>query len=99
MNKSARIYRLYTEDKNASEISQLVRDHLHAATLLFGKGYFRGEFETCLIIEVISSVYPSVNELIELRIAMVRLARAIQALNKQHEVHLTIQDIHKEVIQ
>lgn len=99
MNKSAKIYRLYTEDKNASEISQLVRDYLHAATLLFGKGYFRGEFETCLIIEVISSAHPSVNELLAIEIRMVRLARAIQALNKQHEVHLTIQEIYKEVIQ
>ena len=73
------LYRIYTEDVNRDEVEQLISSKLDSFTLLTGIGYYKGEKEQCLIVEIISD-----NPIISLKVK--RLAEQIKKLNKQHSV-------------
>lgn len=49
------LYRIYTEDKNRSEVIERVTRDFDGFTVMTGDGYWKGKVENCLILEIITS--------------------------------------------
>jgi len=76
------LYRLYTERINLPNIKKIVSSQFDGFTLTNGEGYWRGESEESLIIEIVS------NDDIEAKV--INLAKLIKLENNQESVLLQV---------
>ena len=74
-------YRLYTEDKGIDSLASLVSEHFDGFTIVKSLGYWKGQPEESLIIEIIG------DESDEKTIKYI--AKRIKKLNAQEAVYLT----------
>ena len=83
------LYRIYTEDKNRDEIEQRVSQNTVGYTVLTGTGYWKGDREACLIIEVLGG---------ETRDNVLQIAAWIKEHNEQDSVAVIEQEVKTYVI-
>jgi len=81
------LYRIFTENLNTEKIADIVNKYFEGYTLLNGVGYWQGEKENCLIIEIITNNKSDIDK-IEL------IAYAIKKLN--HQQAILIQQVNCE---
>lgn len=86
------LYRIYTEsnlefDKTAISF---VSDYFEGFTVIHAKGYWQGQAEDSLIIEIVATPQD--------RIRIVQIAQNIKSANGQQAVMLTIQPIEVEFL-
>ena len=79
------LYRILTEDKNRGDILEFINRFFEGYTVLEGTGYWRGQAETCLIIEIITSYHHHDK--------IMAIAEWIQKHNNQDSVAITTQNI------
>ena len=84
-------YRLYTENKNASEVEQEVSKYFKSFNVSYPTGFWKGERENSLVIEVIND---GVNTFSGLGI----IATWIKIHNKQQNVLITTENIEADLI-
>ncbi len=72
------IFKIYTEDKNEQGIVNLTSNVFSGFTLYKTKGYWQGQAENSIVIEVVSTEQD--------REKVVSLAKDIKELNKQESV-------------
>jgi hypothetical protein len=84
------LYRIYTEDKNRDLIYALIGAYFDGFTVLHGTGFWKGQAELCLVIEIIGG--PDDVEDIEI------LCKAIRESNAQQAVMLTVQEVSADLL-
>lgn len=85
-----KMYRIYTENKNRSQIEQLVNNHFSGFTVYAAIGYWEEEKEKSLIIEVLGNE-EDYNEI-------KTVCANIRDYNLQQSVLLTCQEVETEFI-
>jgi hypothetical protein len=81
------LYRIYTEDRNRGDIIEYVSSFFwNGFTTLNGVGYWHGQAESCLVIEII-------HDSEDAEITVKNIARWIQKHNAQESVAVTKQEI------
>lgn len=85
-------YRIMTEDKNRPELTALVTSRFDCFTIYHGVGYWRGNAEGSLTIEIIDVRGDISYEQIA------SLAKSIKRLNKQEAVLVTVSELQGELI-
>lgn len=80
------LYRIYTEDKNRGDVIDHVSKLFDGFTTYNGVGYWRGQAESCLVIEFIS------NDEAEKTIVL-QIASWIKAHNHQESVAVTEEQV------
>lgn len=86
------LYRLFTEDLNRGLIETLAKSVYDAFTIFTGKGYWKGQAENSLVLEVISDDSPE--EASKFR----GLARRIKEANGQQAVLVQSLANHSEMV-
>jgi len=84
-------YRIYTEDKNRESVIALTAKKFDSFTVYDAKGYWKGEKEDSLVIEII-------DEDSDIRYRVNTLAYEIRILNKQDTVLIQIFDCNVESV-
>ena len=74
------VFRLYTENKNKPGIEKIVSKFFKGFTLIHGRGYWEGNREESLIIEIVGDIRD--------QSAIEKLAKEIKRENKQESVLL-----------
>lgn len=80
------LYRILTEDKNRGDIIDYVSSWFDGFTTYNGVGYWRGQAESCLVIEIIS------NDAAE-KTTVLQLASWIKTHNQQDSVAVTEEQV------
>ena len=75
--------RIYTENKNLDAILKITSTYFEGFTLIRSEGYWKGSWESSLILEIVTESKPEEQKKID------RLAAAIKAYNKQESVLVT----------
>lgn len=88
------LYRIYTEKKNTGMIENLLNIYFKGYTLINGTGYYEGEKENSLIIEIL--LEPSGTNLN--RDNLLKIADEIKRFNNQKSVLITCTNINAEFI-
>jgi len=84
------LYRIYTEDKNCDDIIDFVHSFLDGFTTYNGVGYWRGQAELCLVIEIIGTEADD--------LSVRGIAAWIQKHNAQESVAITKQEVTVETV-
>lgn len=84
------LYRIYTEYKNRGNIIEYVSSWFDGFTTYNGVGYWRGQAESCLIIEIITD-YKHHDDIL-------RIAEYIQRHNTQESVAITVQNVEVKTV-
>ncbi len=71
------LYRIYTENKNYEQVKKLVAYHLQGATIIKAEGFWQGQWEQSLVIEVCNPLAGG---------NVYNLADCIKELNKQDTI-------------
>lgn len=87
-----KLYRIYTEDKGKVP-EQLARQYLDAFTVYSGFGFWKGNDETCLVIEVLDN-----SPLGPIGHKVIALAKRIKEMNEQEAVFVACQNVELEII-
>jgi hypothetical protein len=72
------VYRLYTEDMNRKDVVRLTAEHFQSFTLQPTEGYYGGEPEPSIVLEIVEAEDDAIRQ----------LARSIRRLNGQKSVLL-----------
>ena len=80
------VYRIYTENKNKADVVKLVSEQFEGFTVIEAEGYWRGQPEASLIIEIVGATPRLANEQDSIISA---LAQRIRDHNKQETVLVT----------
>lgn len=81
-------YRIYTEDKNRKGIVDIVKTRFDGFTLFEGTGYWKGQPERSLIIEIITPCNSGDDK------AIADIAADIKFINQQEAVFITKSSTH-----
>lgn len=81
------LYRIYTENKNREQIEKIVSELFDGFTVIESTGYWRGQREISLIIEILDTGLVNVAERIEF------IAEKIKKINDQESVLVTKHEI------
>jgi hypothetical protein len=73
------LYRIFTENKNKAKVESIVAEHFPGFTIYEADGYWEGQKEKSLIIEIMTDVLADV-------ISVKAIARDIKIANKQQAV-------------
>ena len=73
------VYRIYTEDKNVSKVEEIVSRYFPGFTIITCQGYWKGEKEHSIIIEICENDVCAHNE-------VVAITKEIKRINDQKEV-------------
>ena len=82
------LYRIYTEDK--SNLANLTSNYFDGFTILKGIGYWQGEAEPCVIVEIIDSK--------DKWLTVIALALDIKEANKQQAVLITQTSLDRNIL-
>ncbi len=82
-------YRLYTENKNREGFETLIGKFFQSFSIFEGVGYWEGQREDCLMIEVIDIYGKNEIEHEEMKKQIQRLGTAIAFYNTQNQVMIT----------
>jgi hypothetical protein len=85
-----KLYRICTENMNRDEVEKLVSSYVEGFTILEATGYWQGQRESSLVIEIAGDSYLH-------RVAR-DIAKAIKTMNAQQAVLIQILDGELEVI-
>ena len=81
-------YRIYTEDKNRKGIIGTITPHFISFSLFEGTGYWQGEGEKSLVIEIITECNGGKDQIIQ------DIASDIKFINNQQAVIITKSSTH-----
>lgn len=73
------LYRIFTEDKNRNEVEDIISKYFPGFTIISATGYYEGQKENSLIIELAISAMGDINK-------VYRIARLIKENNNQEVV-------------
>jgi uncharacterized membrane-anchored protein YitT (DUF2179 family) len=85
-------FRIYTENKNLSQIKKLIREYFHSITIYVAGGAYDSKFEKSVIIEVVE--HGDVSS----RAQIVRFADELKKLNAQQSVLITYHEVGVEIV-
>jgi hypothetical protein len=88
------IWRVYTEKKNVGAIENLFNIYFKGYTLIEGTGYWEGEKEKSLIVELLLTESGTNKNSEDLK----KIADEIKIFNNQKSVLITCQNIYAEFI-
>lgn len=80
---TSKLYRIYTEEKNRAEVEAVTGDYFPGFTVFTGIGYYKGNKEFSMVIEIIGNDTKKDFEKI------VTLAEYIKTVNCQESVLIT----------
>lgn len=85
------LFRIYTEDKNRPEVERIVTEQFDGFTLIGAAGYWQGEREQSLIVEIVAPINDAPK--------VFTVASAIKRANKQQAVLVVaVQDVINSVV-
>lgn len=87
------LYRIYTEKRD--NVAEIVAQHWDAFTILEGTGYWAGERESSLVVEILT---PTQTPRGPVHSNVFATARAIKEANAQQAVLITWHDVSSELI-
>lgn len=85
-------YRILTEDNNRKAIAALVSSRFGGFTMFPAIGYWKGQQENSLVIEILADSLPEVEE------AVRGIVTAIKRVNSQESVLLEITEVRAEFL-